>query len=170
MSVWGRSSIWAHVYIRVRRSHMKHACAASIICPLRVCLCRNVDSVHLSQSTCSYKDKTMCLCQLWESIDQPFVFVWQVWPQIVPPCVRACMRAYLRETLQVHHIPTAWLKSGACAFFNPPHSFCNLPPARGSQRVTTGLCLCHRIKYLQSVWSANWQHRHVLIKRGEITL
>lgn len=44
----------------------------------------------MSQSTCShqaytYTYRTTCQCQLWESIDQPFVFDWQVWPQTVPP-------------------------------------------------------------------------------------
>lgn len=36
---WGMCSIWAHVYISVKRSHMKHARALSVICLLGVCLC-----------------------------------------------------------------------------------------------------------------------------------
>lgn len=91
--VWGGTcSIWAHVYIPARRSHMKHACALPLICLLRVCLCgkNSLDSVHvlfvcLSPPVYTYMYRTMCQCQLWENIGQPFVFDWQVWPPNCTP-------------------------------------------------------------------------------------
>lgn len=157
----------------------------------------------MSQSTCShqaytYTYRTTCQCQLWESIDQPFVFDWQVWPQTVPPhqffrtsvqnlvwvstliltfhrkvhiaCIQMflsledveCMKIVLwlcvptcicccvpqvRITLQVHHIPTAWLKSGVCAFSIPPHSFCNLPQPGA-----------HNVWQQDSAWATAWNN------------
>ena len=107
--VWGMCSIWTHVYISARRSHMKHACALSIIWRLRVCLTwkSSLDWAHVlficlsppvQNQAYTYTYRNMCQCQLWGSIDRPFVFDWQVWLPSGLLC-RTCVQTLVRVSV-----------------------------------------------------------------------
>lgn len=181
--VWGMCSIWAHVYSLARRSHMKHACALSIICLLRVCLygktvwilcmCCSSGSVHLFSSdlyiyiqdhvsVSAVREYRSAFCiwltgvtpnctphQLFRTCVQDLVrvstLIWtflkvhiaciQVFLSLrdhqyrgyrsvamcvcAPTCACCCVSKAI-ITLQVHHIPTVWLKVVSVPFQSIP--------------------------------------------------